>query len=203
MGGGRPFRNLCSRRISVRAIGSGPVITFRACFISTADSLPPNAPSTPIAIINRFRPLDAYVGMNFGNWQISFGRQSLWWGPSEGGTLAFTNNAEPLDMFRVNRVSPFRLPWIFEYLGALRLDFFLGRLTGQEFINNGGLGTVAQGQYGMNLNPQPFLSGGRISFKFTQNFEFNISKTTIYGGPGQSPHLENIFARVRRTPRQQ
>jgi len=76
------------------------------------------------------------------------------------------------------------LPWIFEYLGALRLDFFLGHLTGQEFINNGALGTVAQGQYGKNLNPQPFLSGARISFKFTQNFEFSMSKTTIYGGPG-------------------
>ncbi len=161
-----------------------PVSPSALAFIGTADSLPTNAPSTPIAIINRFRPLDAYVGMNFSNWQISFGRQSLWWGPSEGGTLAFTNNSEPLDMLRVNRVSPFRLPWIFGYLGALRLDFFLGRLTGQEFINNGAVGTVAQGQYGINLNPQPFLSGGRISFKFTQNFEFSMSKTTIYGGPG-------------------
>jgi hypothetical protein len=34
------------------------------------------------------------------------------------------------------------------------------------------------------LHPQPFLSGGKISFRFTQNFEFNMSKTTIYGGPG-------------------
>jgi membrane-associated phospholipid phosphatase len=161
-----------------------PISAAALSFIGTADSLPPNASSTPVAIINRFRPLDAYVGMNFSNWQISFGRQSLWWGPSEGGTLAFTNNTEPLDMLRLNRVSPFRLPWIFEYLGALRLDFFLGRLTGQEFINNGALGTVAQGQYGKNLNPQPFLSGARISFKFTQNFEFSMSKTTIYGGPG-------------------
>jgi membrane-associated phospholipid phosphatase len=153
-------------------------------FISTADYLPPNAPVSPVATTNRFRPLDLYVGMNLANWQMSFGRQSLWWGPSAGGTLAFTDNAAPIDMFRLNRVSPFRLPWILSYLGNLRLDFFLGRLTGQEFINNGALGAVPQGQYGANLNPQPFLSGGRISFKFTQNFEFSMSKTTIYGGPG-------------------
>ena len=68
--------------------------------------------------------------------------------------------------------------------GAGRIDTFLGRLTGQQFINNGALGAVAQGQYGVNLNPQPFLSGARISLKLTQNFEFSMSKTTIYGGPG-------------------
>ncbi|MGA2348030.1 MAG: capsule assembly Wzi family protein, partial [Candidatus Sulfotelmatobacter sp.] len=39
-------------------------------------------------------------------------------------------------------------------------------------------------QYGKNLSSQPFLSGARISFKFTENFEFSMSKTTIYGGPG-------------------
>jgi membrane-associated phospholipid phosphatase len=153
-------------------------------FISTEDYLPPNAPSIPIASTSSFRVLDAYVGMNFANWQISFGRQSLWWGPSEGGTMAFTNNSEPINMFRVNRVSPFRLPWIFGYLGDLRLDFFLGQVSGQEFINNGQLGVQAQGRYGQALSPQPFLSGGKISFKFTRNFEFNMSKTTLYGGPG-------------------
>jgi membrane-associated phospholipid phosphatase len=153
-------------------------------FISTEDYLPPNAPSLPIAATSRFRLLDAYVGMNVANWQISFGKQSLWWGPSAGGTMAFDDNAAPINMLRVNRVSPFRLPWIFGYLGDLRLDFFLGQLSGQEFINNGGLGQQAIGQYGRSLSPQPFLSGGRISFKFTQNFEFSMSKTTIYGGPG-------------------
>lgn len=153
-------------------------------FISSADGLPPNAPALPVATTNRFRPLDVYLGMNLANWQVSFGRQSLWWGPSAGGTLAFTDNAEPIDMFRLNRVSPFHLPWIFSYLGDLRFDSFLGRLTGQQFINNGALGAVPQGQYGTNLHPQPFLSGARISFKFTPNFEFSMSKTTIYGGPG-------------------
>jgi hypothetical protein len=34
------------------------------------------------------------------------------------------------------------------------------------------------------LQPQPYLSGGKISFKLTRNFEFNLSKTSIYGGPG-------------------
>lgn len=173
---------------------SGPAPSAAALgFISTTDSLPSHAPSIPIALTSRFRALDAYVGVNLANWQMSFGRQSLWWGPSAGGSMAFTDNIEPIDMFRVNRVSPVHLPWIFGYLGNLRLDFFLGRLTGQEFINNGILGTVAQGQYGKSLNRQPFLSGARISFKFTQNFEFSMSKTTIYGGPGNPLTLKTLL----------
>ena len=162
-------------------------------FISAADNLPANAPSVPIATTNRLRPLDIYVGMNVANWQMSFGRQSLWWGPSAGGTMAFSDNAQPVNMFRLNRVSPFRLPWIFNYLGDIRLDSFLGHVTGQQFINNTGLGTVAQGQYGKNLNPQPYLSGFRISFKFTQNFEFSMSKTTLYGGPGNPLTLKTFL----------
>ena len=162
-------------------------------FVSTADYLPPNAPAVPVATTSRFRPLDAYVGMNLANWQLSFGRQSLWWGPSAGGAMALTDNAEPIDMFRVNRVSPFRLPSVLGYLGALRLDFFLGRLTGQQFINNSVLGTIPQGQYGKNLSSQPFLSGARISFKFTENFEFSMSKTSIYGGPGNPLTWKTLF----------
>ena len=180
---------------------AGPVPSSGALnFISSVDYLPANAPSVPVASTNRFRLLDAYVGMDFQNWQMSFGKQSLWWGPSAGGTMAFSDNAEPITMFRVNRVSPFRLPSFLGYLGNIRLDLFLGQLSGQEFINNSTsccVGSLAQGQYGKNLKPQPFLSGGRISFKFTDNFEFNMSKTTIYGGPGNpltaKTFLESTF----------
>jgi len=167
-------------------------------FISNADALPPNPPAIPIAAVSRFRLLDAYVGMNLANWQISFGKQSLWWGPGEEGAMLFTNNAEPLNkMFRINRVSPIHLPWVFGYLGDIRMEFFLGQMSGQEFVNNGegeGVRNAGfQGQYGKNLSPQPFLSGGKISFKFTPNFEISMSKTTLYGGPGNPLTLKTLF----------
>ena len=102
-------------------------------FFHTTDSWP-NSPALPVAAISRFQLLDAYVGMNLDNWQISYGKRSLWWGPSEGGTMLFTNNAAPLNnMFSIDRVSPFRLPWIFRYLGDMRLSFFIGQLSGTEF----------------------------------------------------------------------
>lgn len=158
-------------------------------FISTADALPPNPPAMPFAAVSRFRLLDAYVGMNFANWQISFGKQSLWWGPGDEGAMLFTNNAEPLNkMFRVNRVTPIHLPGVFGYLGDIRMEFFIGQDAGQQFINNAVqkvlTGPAFAGQYGEALPKQPFVSGGKISFKFNPNFEISMSKTTLYGGLG-------------------
>lgn len=163
----------------------------------------PNTPAPPVAAVSRFRLLDTYVGMNFANWQISFGKQSLWWGPSEGGTMIFTNNAPPLNnMFTVNRVAPFRLPWLFRYLGDIRFEGFIGHMTGIEFqttIYTGATTRTILGQYGQNLHPEPFLSGGKLSFTLTPNFEFGMTKTTVYGGPGNpltvKTFLDSTFGR--------
>jgi hypothetical protein len=156
-------------------------------FYSQADAWP-NGPALPTASISRFQLLDSYVGMNFSNWQISYGRRSLWWGPADGGTMVLTNNIPPLNnMFTVDRVAPFRLPWVFSYLGDIRFESFIGHMTGLEFQNTTYSGSTIRatfGQYGKNLHPEPFLSGGKISFKMTPNFEFSLSKTTVYGGPG-------------------
>src|SRR5256885_5220644 len=41
--------------------------------------------------LRRFLPsIGANVGMNFENWQVSFGKQSLWWSPTQGGPLMFS-----------------------------------------------------------------------------------------------------------------
>ena len=163
----------------------------------------PTGPALPVASISRFRLLDTYLGLNLGNWQFSFGKNSLWWGPSEGGTMIFTNNAAPLNnMFTVDRVSPFRLPWIFRYLGDIRFEGFIGHMTGLQFqttVYSGATAATTLGQYGKNLHPEPFLSGGKISFKLTPNFEFGMAKTTVYGGPGNpltiKTFLDSTFGR--------
>jgi len=156
-------------------------------FITSVDELPPNPPSFPVSSTSRFQLLDAYVGMNIADWQFSFGKRSLWWGPSENGAMIFTNNIAPLEkMFSIDRARPFRLPWLFRYLGDIRMQFFIGQLSGHEFLSTVFSGTTGPtvGQYGTALHRQPFLSGGKISLKLTQNFEFGMAKTTIYGGPG-------------------
>jgi len=83
--------------------------------------------------VNQFDLLDAYVGVTLENWELTFGKQSLWWGPGHGGAFLFSNNADPIYMFRASRVTPFTLPWLFRKMGPVKLDFFFGKLSGNEF----------------------------------------------------------------------
>jgi hypothetical protein len=151
---------------------------------SRISSLPtpfPLPPDTPTSAFNQGRFLDTYVALNLSDWQLSYGNQSLWWGPSQGGPMMFSDNAAPIRMFRVNRVTPFRLPSFLGVLGPMRVEAFIGQYSGYEFVF-APLGLV--GQYGQSLNPQPIVHGERISFKPTSNLEIGLSRTTDYGGPG-------------------
>ena len=148
---------------------------------------------TPTSAFNQGRFLDTYVALNLSDWQLSYGNQSLWWGPSQGGSMMFSDNAAPLRMFRVNRVTPFTLPSILGWLGPMRLEAFIGQYSGYEFID---APTGLVGQYGQSLNPQPVVHGERISFKPTSNLEFGLSRTTDYGGPGYPLTLHSFLRSV-------
>jgi membrane-associated phospholipid phosphatase len=163
---------------------SSPALSDRARqFIAGADGPQlPVPPNTSIPAVDHVQLLDAYLGMNLENWQVSFGKQSLWWGPSEGGPILFSDNAVPVTMFRVNRVSPFKLPSVLGWMGPTRVEFFVGQLAGHDFIFVNDTNLV--GQFGRPLGRQPFIHGEKLSFKPTSNFEFSVSETTVFaGGP--------------------
>ncbi|MGA2019613.1 MAG: capsule assembly Wzi family protein [Candidatus Sulfotelmatobacter sp.] len=153
----------------------------------------PVPPDTPISPFNEGRFLDTYVALNLSDWQLSYGNQSLWWGPSQGGPMMFSDNAAPIRMFRVNRVTPFTLPSFLGLFGPMRLEAFLGQYSGYEFVDAPS-GLV--GQYGQSLNPQPIVHGERISFKPTSNLEIGLSRTTDYGGPGYPLTLHTFLRSV-------
>jgi hypothetical protein len=140
--------------------------------------------------VNQAELLDAYVGMMLSNYEISFGRQSLWWGAGDGGPMMFSDDAEPINMFRINRVSPLKLPSILGWLGPIRTEFFLGQFTGHQLLLTPS-GLIAQ--FGQSLNPQPFIHGQKLNFRPTRNFEFGVSRTTVYGGPGYPLTMHTFF----------
>jgi Capsule assembly protein Wzi/PAP2 superfamily len=149
--------------------------------IQQVDRLTGLPPDTGQSTVNQFTVLDAYVGLAFSNWQLSFGRQSLWWGPGDGGPTILSDNAEPINMFRINRVTPFKLPFILGWMGPMRLEFFLGQLSGQQFVN---VNSVTDGSFLHTLHPQPMIHGERFTFRPTPNFEYGFSRTVIFAGEG-------------------
>jgi hypothetical protein len=134
--------------------------------IARADANPLQ-PATPFEAVNRFTLLDTYVAADVADWDFSFGKQSLWWGPGEGGALIFSNNAEPIYMFRASRLAPYSVPRVSRLLGPMKVDFFVGKLSGNEFP------------------PRPLMHGEKISFKPTANLEFGFSRTVEFGGVGR------------------
>lgn len=135
----------------------------------------PLQPATPFLTINQFTLLDTYALTKFGNWDFSFGKQSLWWGPDKGGSLLLSDNAEPMYMFRVARDIPFTLPGFFDKLGPVKIDAFMGKLSGNQFP------------------PRPLFHGEKISLKPTRNLEISFSRTGEFGGVGRALTLGAIF----------
>ncbi len=146
---------------------SAPAYSLAVRQVIANVDLNPLQPPTPVPEVNRFNLLDAYVGVNLENWELTFGKQSLWWGTARGGAFLFSDNADPIYMFRASRVAPFHLPWLFRLMGPVKLDLFYGQLSGNEFP------------------PRPLIHGEKISFKPTPNLELGWSRTSEFGGVGR------------------
>ncbi len=129
--------------------------------------------------VNRLDLLEGAVSFTYHSTQLSFGKQSQWLGPGESGSLLMTNNAEPVLMLKLDSVSPYRVPLLSTFLGPMRVQYFLGQLSGHQFELNG---NQLLGPGG--ITPQPFLDGSKFSFKPTPNLELGMGFTAQFGGPG-------------------
>jgi hypothetical protein len=147
----------------------------------------------PLSGFLRGRLLEANVSLTFSNNQFTFGRQSLWWGPARSGSTLFSNNAEPIMMFRYDRVRPFELPGFLRLLGPIRAQVLLGRLAGAQFVHTD---HATFGVPGVALGDQPFIHGEKLSFKPTQNFEFGVSRTVLFGGTGAPVNISTFLRSV-------
>jgi hypothetical protein len=148
--------------------------------IQIADFKPP-LPAQPIPAFNQFRLLDTYITLNLKGWATSFGKQSLWLGPTEDPFLQ-SDNAAPMYMLRVDQTMPRQLPSILRYLGPYRIEFWVAKMTGHHFVQTQSAeGTVVS--IGRSLDHQPMVNGTKINFKPTPNFEFGVGRTGMFGGP--------------------
>jgi len=125
--------------------------------------------------VNSFRLIDAAVSYHLLNHEISFGKTDTWMSPARGGALAFSNNAEDLYTFRINRVEPLHVPLLSRFLGPLRYDFFVGSLKGHTYPNS------------------PWLHSEMFAFAPTANFQFGFQRTVIWGGKGHEPITLHSF----------
>jgi hypothetical protein len=115
--------------------------------------------------------IEGYAGVQFSKLSLTVGKESLWWGPTVSGPFLFSNNAEPIYMARLSQTSPIRLPWIFGYLGAFKVDTFFGKMSGHLYPDG------------------PYVHGQKVSLKPTPDLELGFTRTMIIGGKPDSALL--------------
>ena len=145
-------------------------------YIEQLDGTPTAPYSQASGTVDQFELLDTYVGMRLGDFDVTFGKQSLWWGPGTLGGMLISDNINPMPMLKVNQVEPIVLPGFLERLGPVRVQAFLGRLA----------------DYGDP--PAPYIHGEKIMLKPTPNLEIGFSRTTIAFGQGIPLTFGNMFA---------
>jgi hypothetical protein len=136
--------------------------------IAQVDSTPLQAPE-PVPQTNVFRLINANLAVAVANHEFSVGKADDWWGPTQTGSMALSNNAEPIYALRVNRVVPLRIPFVSDVLGPVRYEFLFGSLKGHRYPN------------------APWVHAQKFSFKPTRDLEFGFSRVVIFAGEGHVP----------------
>jgi len=126
-------------------------------------------PLGPIAKSTNGRIMEAYVSAHYLNHEISFGKHDNWWGPGQGGAMAYSNNAENIYSFQINRTEPLHIPLLSSVVGQFRYDFLIGPLKGHVYPRD------------------PWVHVEKVSFRPTANLEFGFERTVIWGGKGHEP----------------
>jgi hypothetical protein len=135
----------------------------------TYGPIPATIPLGPLAQQDPFRLVEATLSFHLLGNEISGGKSDAWLGPGMGGGMAWSNNAENIYSFRINRVEPLDIPLLWHILGPMRYDFFVGSLKGHVHPN------------------APWIHAEKLSFHPTRNFEFGFERTIIFGGEGHVP----------------
>jgi hypothetical protein len=147
-------------------------------YINPATGQPFNQATIPTGEIpstTTMRVMEAYVSALAMNHVFSFGKQDEWLGPALGGSFAYSNNAEGIYTFNINRIEPLRIPWLSYITGPFRYEFLVGSLKGHVAPN------------------APWVHAEKVSFKPTENLEFGFERTVIWGGKDHVPITIHSF----------
>ena len=85
---------------------------------------------------NPFRLVEATLSVHILGHEISGGKSDAWLGPGMGSAMPWSNNAENIYSFRINRVEPINIKYLSRWLGPVRYDFFYGSLKGHTDPND-------------------------------------------------------------------
>jgi hypothetical protein len=91
--------------------------------------------------------------------------------------MAYSNNAENIYSFRINRVEPLKVPLLSRITGPFRYEFLAGPLKGHTYPFD------------------PWVHSEKVSFRPTENVELGFQRAVIWGGKNHEPINIHSFLR--------
>ncbi len=150
-------------------------------------------PWGPLASTTNGHLLEAYASAHYLGHEISFGKTDDWLGPGVGAGMAFSNNADGIYTFRINRIEPLHVPGLSYVTGPFRYEFLIGPLRGHTYIPY--IVPLTNPPVHPNVtNPgDPWTHVEKISLRPTENLELGFERTVIWGGKGHGPITLHTF----------
>ncbi len=153
----------------------------RAAFLYQLDTVPFGTRETPppfpltasAPAYGRQRPLELYAGVAFDGFNLSFGKQEIFWGPTTMGPLAFSSNAEPTYNLRLVATRPRPFPFVPTW-GTYRFDLVFGKLSGHHYP------------------ARPYFNGEKADFTFGRTLEVSFTRWSILWGQGHPMTLGSL-----------
>ena len=150
-------------------------------------------PAGPITAVTQGRFLEAYVSAHLLGHVLSFGKQDEWMGSTVGAAMAYSNNAENIYAFHLNRVDPLYVPFLSRLTGPFRYEFLIGELRGHSLMPNPLYANNPAAQPNVISSGNPFVHVEKVSFRPTENIEFGFERTAVWGGRGHVPVTLHSF----------
>jgi hypothetical protein len=153
--------------------------------LSTIDTIPYSGynlkqatiPTGPINTVDTFALQEASLSFHALGHEISGGKSDAWLGPAAGGAMGWSNNAQDIYSFRIDRTDPLHIPLISDLVGPFRYEFFVGSLKGHTDPNS------------------PWIHAEGFSFAPTPNVRVEFQRSIIWGGEGHEPVTLHTFLR--------
>ena len=132
-------------------------------------------PTGPIPTTDTFAIQEETLSFHVLGHEISGGKSDAWLSPAVGGAMGWSNNAQNIYSFRINRVEPLHIPLLSRLLGPIQYDFFVGSLKGHTYPND------------------PWIHSETLAVAPTANVRISVQRAVIWGGAGHEPVTIHTF----------
>jgi hypothetical protein len=122
----------------------------------------------------------SYLATFVGNWVVSLGQQSQWWGPGQDSTLILSNNAIAVPALKFTRHTNEAIDFpVLNWLGPISMTTHFGV---QEHNNQT-----------ENIR----IWGARVNFKPIDSLEIGFSRAAQWGGNGRKTNFRTFWNMLR------